>query len=570
MDYRRHTRALLLIYACLGLAYAGAVSAEAVDTRVLIDISGSMKRTDPDNLRAAALRLVTGLLPSGSQAGVWTFGRYVNMEVGHGVVDDAWRAAAERGAGRIHSRGMFTNIEDALRRATRDWRGSPPDERRNLLLLTDGMVDVSKKPGANDASRERILQTVLPDLQARGINVMTVALSEEADHELLRTLAQHTEGWYESARDAAELQRAFLRAFEKTTDTDALPLQDNRFQVDASISELTLLVFRPAEAPPTLLHAPDGSEYSAEAPPPGARWRADQGYDLITIEQPQGGHWRVDAELDPDNRVLVVTDLQLQTSELANHLLPSDGVDFAASLTEGGQRIERADFLQLVHVFAEHARPSGTVASYLLERTAAHEFVTTLANLREEGTHTLTISASSDTFARERQLRFDVALPVSVDVGAADQGFPVRIGARAEFVDTETLQITAEVQVAGAAPRAVDLVRIETGDWLGDIGELPPGEHALTLRLLGASPTGQPLDQVLPPLRLQGPPAPAPVSEPAAPTPAPVENEFDWFAYIWQVAAANVLALIIVGAWLWLRRRGRDIDAGLRLAEVES
>jgi len=45
---------------------------------------------------------------------------------------------------------------------------------------------------------------------------------------------------------------------------------------------------------------------------------------------------------------------------------------------------------------------------------------------------------------------------------------------------------------------------------------------------------------------------------------------FDWFAYIWQVAAGNGLALLIVGVWWWLRRRGRDIDAGLRLAEVES
>lgn len=569
MDYRCHTCALLLISACIGLAHAGPGPAETVDTRVVIDISGSMKRTDPDNLRAAALRLVTGLLPSGSQAGVWTFGRYVNMEVPHGVVDHAWRAAAERGASRIHSRGMFTNIEDALRRVTRDWQGAPPNARRNLLLLTDGMVDVSKKPGANDASRARILQTVLPDLQARGINVMTVALSEEADHELLRTLAQHTEGWYESAQDAGQLQRAFLRAFEKTADTDALPLQDNRFQVDASISELTLLVFRPAGAPPTLLHAPDGSEYSAQSPPPATRWRADQGYDLITIDQPQAGHWQVTAELDPDNRVLVVTDLQLQTSELANHLLPRDGLEVSASLTEAGQPIERSDFLGLVKIFAEHTRPDGTVDSYFLQSTATHEFVAALGNLREEGTHTLSISASSDTFARERQMRFEVAMPVRVDIGAAEHGYPIRIAARPAFVDSESLRILGEVQIAGAPPRVVDLVRIETGYWLGDIGELPPGRHTLTLQLLGTSPTGRPLDEILPPLPLQVSPAPAPVSEPAAVTDG-IAARFDWFAYLWQVTAVNGLALLIVAVWWWLRRKRRDVDASLRLAEVES
>ena len=40
------------------------------DIRVLIDISGSMKQTDPNNLRAPALKILTGLIPAGVQAGV--------------------------------------------------------------------------------------------------------------------------------------------------------------------------------------------------------------------------------------------------------------------------------------------------------------------------------------------------------------------------------------------------------------------------------------------------------------------------------------------------------------------
>ncbi|MDH3452109.1 MAG: hypothetical protein OEN20_06780, partial [Gammaproteobacteria bacterium] len=355
---------------------------------------------------------------------------------------------------------------------------------------------------------------------------------------------------------------------EKTTETDAVPLQDNGFRIDASIRELTLLVFRPAEAPPTLLQAPDGSEYSADSPPPHARWRSDKGYDLITIEQPQAGHWRVAAQLDPDNRVLVVTDLRLQTSELANHLLPSDGMDISASLNEGGQRIERLDFLQMVKVFAEHKRPNGVVDSYFLQGTATHEFVTTLNNLREEGTHTLTISASSDTFARERQLRFDVALPVAVDLGTIEQGYPVRIAARPEFVGADGLQVLATLQATNGLPRALDLERDETGDWHAEIGELPAGMHTLNLQILGTSPAGQPLDQNLPPLPLES--VPAPVSESARPAEEPPQPRFGWFAYSWQLAAVNGIALLLACALWWWRRRRRDRDAELRLAEVES
>src|SRR5690606_39875363 len=50
----------------------------APEVRLLVDISGSMKQNDPNNLRRPALNLVARLLPDGSRAGVWTFGRMVN------------------------------------------------------------------------------------------------------------------------------------------------------------------------------------------------------------------------------------------------------------------------------------------------------------------------------------------------------------------------------------------------------------------------------------------------------------------------------------------------------------
>ena len=59
------------------------------DVRLLIDISGSMRESDPANLRQPALELMLRLLPDGARAGVWTFGEQVNMPVPHGVVDDA-------------------------------------------------------------------------------------------------------------------------------------------------------------------------------------------------------------------------------------------------------------------------------------------------------------------------------------------------------------------------------------------------------------------------------------------------------------------------------------------------
>jgi hypothetical protein len=61
------------------------------DVRVIIDISGSMKHNDPNNLRKPALELLVKLFPEGSKAGVWTFGQWVNNLVPSESVNKPWR-----------------------------------------------------------------------------------------------------------------------------------------------------------------------------------------------------------------------------------------------------------------------------------------------------------------------------------------------------------------------------------------------------------------------------------------------------------------------------------------------
>jgi len=118
---------------------------QVADVRVLIDISGSMKKSDPDNLRIPATRLIAGLMPEGSRSGVWTFGRYINMLVPVRIVDDEWRELAKEKSALINSAGLYTNIEGVLENASSGWFEYDPNTKRNIILLSDGYVDVSKK-----------------------------------------------------------------------------------------------------------------------------------------------------------------------------------------------------------------------------------------------------------------------------------------------------------------------------------------------------------------------------------------------------------------------------------------
>ena len=164
------------------------------DVRIVIDVSGSMVDTDPHNLRVPALRMLNGMIPTGAQAGVWTFGRYTNMEVEWGKVDERWRELADQGAAKIHSRGQFTDIERALQRATYGWNKADPNSRRNLILLTDGQVDIAKDQSKNDKSRDKILNQLVPELAANGVTLHSIALSSQADEALLKQMARSTSG----------------------------------------------------------------------------------------------------------------------------------------------------------------------------------------------------------------------------------------------------------------------------------------------------------------------------------------------------------------------------------------
>ena len=91
----------LLILVCCWPAAA----AEPVDVRLVIDVSGSMKSTDPENLRIPALELVVKLLPENSRAGIWTFANDVEPLV---------RGASAWALGRIGDEAGLIALSDRL------------------------------------------------------------------------------------------------------------------------------------------------------------------------------------------------------------------------------------------------------------------------------------------------------------------------------------------------------------------------------------------------------------------------------------------------------------------------
>lgn len=457
---------------------AKAATEPSVDVRVLIDVSGSMKQNDPRNLRVPALKLLVNLLPPDSQAGIWLFAEEAKTLMPLGRATDSWKAKALPRAQQIHYRGMFTDIEKAIATATVDWKKADEAARRSLILLTDGVVDVSKVASESGASRQRIVDQQIAKMQQLGVQVHTVALSSNADLALLQKMAFESGGWNEAPESANQLQRTFLKMFKKAVPRDSVPLKGNKFTIDSSISEFSLLVFRKAGAKPTRLLTPEKAEIGQESSTESLKWHHEEGYDLITISQPVAGEWQLIADSDPENQVMVVTDLKLVASELPNYVTEGELFELDASLTEKGEVIERKDFIDLLTVELKQLDELERSRDWELTVDAAKpgHFIQSLGKTLSAGKQSFTIKVDGKTFQREQtQTVIVVENPVLAEVSTDESGeqpnIVVTLKPDEDVVDTLSLQVVATI--ANSAGEKKELT-IEPKDDEWSLRLLPP------------------------------------------------------------------------------------------------
>jgi uncharacterized protein (TIGR03503 family) len=581
MSLRHKIALILLLLALLPVRQTFAANEPVSDVRVLIDVSGSMKKNDPQNLRAPAMRMLVGLLPEQSRAGVWTFAKMVNMLVPWKPVNDEWRQNAIDKSKGIHSLGMFTNIEQVLQKATANQKAPDPKFRRSMILLSDGFVDIEPNKAASQASRQRILDQIVPRLKKLNITVHTIALSDKADHELLKALSMATDGWYRQANSAEELQRIFLHLFEQATSRDNVPLADNQFSIDSSVKEMTVLAFRKPGSTATVLQLPDGSTISQAQKSEKVRWLNEANFDLITIDNPAIGQWQINAELDPDNRVMVVTDMQLRTSDLPNNVLVGEQFEFEATLTEKGEVITRPAFLDLVdgHLSRQQVEHQEDLT---LQREADQAvYRATLGAGFEAGRNDVIVTMRSATFERQRRQSINViASPISVESSQLEQesrSHRIEVQADSSLIQPQSLQISALLREQDGNEWPYEMLKIGDNAWRLTITDLAPElDYTLSLQLRGETPEGRKVFLLPEPIALHDMAVPAIAEETASEMPnmsvedestvaeTSVQTEAEAMSDTMKLLIGNViiLLLLLAGVIWWRKQMAIAVPAG--------
>ena len=536
MDGLRHSLPglLRLVVLALALALPGWATAQqaapevelpaASDVRIIVDISGSMKQTDPENLRQPAVRLLARLLPEGSTAGVWTFGQYVNMLVPHREVNDAWRELAVQRSDQINSVALRTNLGAAIETASNDYYTDGDLSRTHFILLTDGKVDISDEPGANAAEEERILDTVAADLIERGATFHPVALSKAADTDFLKALASRSGGRFQVAENADALNLAFLEALNTAVPQAQIPIEGNAFTVDSGVEEFTALIFwGESETSATrelALVRPDGEILTLEAFPDNVRWAREAGYDLVTVTDPQAGQWRLNGKLGEGSRVTVVSDLRMVVSPLSASFSAENPLDIAIAFFEDQEKITNPDFLGVLEVSLSITSEDGRSGTKVLsgeQPPADGTYRDTVNQLPAPGLYRFDVVADGQTFSR----KFTATVSYTVPEGAQAEPAPP-----SETGETPVQEPTPAVE--------------------GSTGEPTPGPEPAS-----AEPA------IAPPIDISQVEAPAATASPEPESQATAPESAGSGMPLWAIGAGSGGLLAVAGlVWFAVRQRG--------------
>ena len=496
------------------------------DVRIIVDISGSMKDTDPENLRQPAVRLLARLLPEGATAGVWTFGQYVNMLVPHREVTDAWRDIAIQRSAQINSVALRTNLGAAIETASDDYFTDGDLSSTHFILLTDGKVDISDDPAANTAEENRILDTIVADLIERGATFHPVALSEAADTDFLKALATESGGRFQVADTADALNLAFLQALNTAVPQEQIPIEGNGFTVDEGVREFTALIFwGESETSATrelALVRPDEQTVNLSEFPDNVRWAREAGYDLITVNEPLAGQWRINGELGEGSRVTVVSDLRMVVNPLPPSFTADDPLNIRVGFFEEGEKLTNSDFLSVIEVSLSITSEDGRSGTKVLSGEQPPEDGTyrdTVSQLPAAGLYTVDVVADGQTFSRKF---------------SATVGFTVPEGEGAEPADQPAELLKPEVTEPAPAT------------------EQPEPEPPVS-----EPEQSEPEPAIASPIDVSQAEEPEPTAEEPAPAPEEQEKAETAFAVpLWMIGAAGG-GLVVIGGLVWFALRQR-------------
>ena len=181
------------------------------DVVLVLDNSGSMKKNDPQFLTKHAVTEFINNLDESTRASIIIFDQDVRTVVPLTEISSSSRQDFLDSLSQINYKGLYTNSPAAIENAIYDLKNNArEDARKVIVFMTDGIVDTGNAD--KDLEKTKWLKEDLSaDAADAGIRIFGIAFTENADFELIQSLAQNTDGEYYRALLPDDLQKVFSK-----------------------------------------------------------------------------------------------------------------------------------------------------------------------------------------------------------------------------------------------------------------------------------------------------------------------------------------------------------------------
>jgi Mg-chelatase subunit ChlD len=376
-------------------------ASSAFDIVLLMDSSGSMKKTDPMNYRKPAAQLFSSLIDPKDRLAVVSFGDKSTVLLPFTPNTPDNRAKINTAINKVSSKEFSTNITDAVKTAYELLKSST-NKNRIIIMMSDGKLALGDEKKDEAAHAE--LEKLLPELAGSGIKLYSIAFTEESDIKLLEHMSKVGGGFFRFAKTDKDIHVIFTSMFEKIKAPNTIPLEGDAFSIDSDIKE-AILVISKKEGTRISLVDPAGGKHIPSRYGKNITWYETPVFDMITIKEPTVGKWQVSLSAKEGNRVFVLTNLNLKTSADKSFYKKGESLVIEAWLEREGIMLKEKEVLQQISFHADVLGPDGKAVRLDLKDSSGTSgkysagFV-----ISSVGEYSIKIAAEGKTFKREKNI----------------------------------------------------------------------------------------------------------------------------------------------------------------------
>lgn len=316
-----------------------------IDAMMVIDVSGSMKASDPNRLAQEAIKLFTDMMSEkGDKIGLVAYSHKIVTERAMVPLDDEYEKNEFKNFVKGLTPSGDTDISLGLKRAIKILETSrDPNNKPLIVILADGNNDLGKNNSRTEGDVDKDMKDALDQAQKEGYPMYTIGLNADGklNSDFLKDISSQTGGKFFETTSADDLPDILSEIFADHSQSKVMNM--GTIQASTQFQDLTITIPNASvkEANISLmskedieveLYNPAGEQVAV--PSDEVIYSKSTTYTLLKILNPNQGDWILKVKgIDGDQvkiNLIFNYDLGLKLEPIPSMVAQGDKIDFKA------------------------------------------------------------------------------------------------------------------------------------------------------------------------------------------------------------------------------------------------